>query len=301
MDIGQTARQSTSLTARTTLVAFCLVAAFSYRASVSLVPTGLLEDGFVIGFSALLLAAAILMRRAPDLSQYWEIPFAFFVFTVAGFLGDGAISPLQHAFVNNVLHQTTSTNNPLASSVLGSVLAQLFATVVLVAPIVLLTRASGSDLRSIFIDRARRRWPLVVGIVAFLVIIFLTARGRTLAFFPTHGGVSASRFVALAPALVVLVLMNGLREELWFRGLFLKKYGKFLGPWSSNVLAAVIFTSFHVQVQYSASILPFLAITLVSGLFLGWLMQKSGSILAPTIFHAATDIPIFLVYLSYST
>jgi uncharacterized protein len=300
MDNGQTAGESTSWISRSALVGFCLVAALSYRASVSLIPTGMLEDGFVLGLSALFLALAVVMRRGQELRRYWEIPFAFFVFTVAAFLGDGTISPLQHAFVNNVLHETASTNNPLASSVPGTVLAQLSGTLLLVAPIVLLTMASGNDLRSIFIDRARKRWPIIVGLVGFLVIFFLVARGRTQAFFPTNGGVTASRFVALAPALVVLVLMNGLREELWFRGLFLKKYGKLLSPWSSNLLAAVIFTSFHVQVQYSASILPFLAVTLVNGLFLGWLMQKSGSLLASVLFHAGTDLPIFLVYLSYT-
>jgi uncharacterized protein len=300
MDNGPRAPESESLLSRCVLVGFCLVAALSYRLSVSLIPTGIREDGFVLGLSVLLLALAVVMKRGEELSKYWEIPFAFFVFTVAAFLGDGTISPVQHAFVNNVLHETTSANNPLASSVLGTVLAQLSGTVLLVVPIVLLTLASGSDLRSIFIDRARKWWPLVVGVVGFVVILFLVARGRTEAFFPTHGGTSTSRFLALAPALVVLVLMNGLREELWFRGLFLKKYGRFLSPWSSNILAAVIFTSFHVQVQYSASILPFLVITLVNGLFLGWLMQKAGSLLPPVLFHAGTDIPIFLIYLSYA-
>jgi membrane protease YdiL (CAAX protease family) len=300
MDDGETARESASLMSRSALVGFCLVAALSYRASVSLIPTGILEDAFVLGLSAVFLGLSVVIRRGQELRRYWEVPYAFFVFTAAALLGDGTISPLQHAFVTDVLHETTSTNNPLASSVFGSVLAQLFGTLLLVAPIVLLTMASGSDLRSIFIDRVRKWWPLIVGLVGFLVVFFLVARGRTEAFFPTNGGAAASRFLALAPALVVLVLMNGLREELWFRGLFLRKYGNFLSPWSSNILAAVIFTSFHVQVQYSASILPFLAIALVNGLFLGWLMQKSGSLWASVLFHAATDLPIFLVYLSYA-
>jgi len=67
------------------------------------------------------------------------------------------------------------------------------------------------------------------------------------------------------------------------------------------MLAAIIFTSFHVQVTYTPALLPFLGITFVSGLFYGYLMQKSGSVLAPAIFHAGMDIPIFLVYLSYAS
>ena len=293
--------QPASLASRGGLVAFSLAAAFAYRASVSLIPSGILEVGFVLVLAALFMALALLAKRREHLRRYWEIPFAFFVFAFAGFLGDGMISPLQHLFVRDVLHETTNANNPLASSVPGMVWAQLFGTVMLVVPIVLLTMASGSDLRSVFISRPANWWGLAVAVVCFVVIYFLAARGRTAAFFPTHGIVTTSRLFALTPALVVLVLLNGLREELWFRGLFLNKYGKFLRPLSSNVLAAVIFTSFHVQVQYSASILPFLGYALVIGLILGWLMQRTRSVLAPAILHAGTDIPIFLVYLSYAS
>lgn len=297
----QPSGQSTSFTSRGGLVAFSLAAALAYRASVSLIPSGVLEDGFVLVLSAFFLALAVLARRRETLRKYWDIPFAFFVFTIAGFFGDGMISPLQHLFVKDVLHQTTSANNPLASTVSGMVWAQLFGTLMMVIPIVLLTKASGSGLRSIFINRPANWWGLAVAFVCFVAIYFLAARGRTEAFFPTHGVVTSSRFLALTPALVVLVLLNGLREEMWFRGLFLNKYGKFLSPLSSNALAAVIFTSFHVQVQYSASILPFLGYALVIGLILGWLMQRTKSVLAPAILHAGTDIPIFLVYLSYAS
>jgi membrane protease YdiL (CAAX protease family) len=155
-------------------------------------------------------------------------------------------------------------------------------------------------LSSIFINKERSWKWLVVGIIGFLVFFLLAAFGFSRSFFPNNG-VTLSRFLALTPALIVLVLCNGLREELWFRGLFLKKYGRFLGPLSSNMLAAIIFASFHVQVQYSRSLPIFLAVALIQGLVLGYLMQKSESILAPVVFHAGTDIPIFLVYLSYAS
>jgi uncharacterized protein len=292
-------KEPTSVIARAALVTFCLVAGLTYRASVSLIPAGILEDAFVLGLAGLLLALALGARRREGLRPYWEIPFAFFIFTVAAFFGDGSISPLQHLFVNDVLRETTSTNNPLASTVQGTVWAQLFGTLILVIPIVVLTKASGRDLRSIYLNRPANWWGLVIAGFCFGAVYLLAARGRTEAFFPTHGTVTSTRLLALTPALVVLVLLNGFREELWFRGLFLKKYGKFLSPMSANVLAAVIFTSFHVQVQYSASILIFLGYALINGLILGWLMQRTKSVLVPAIFHAGTDIPIFLVYLSF--
>jgi uncharacterized protein len=293
-------KESTGVISRFVLVVFCLAAGVAYRASVSLIPTGIFEDCFLLGLAALLLTVAVLTRRSQNLRSYWEIPFAFFVFTIAGFAGDVSISPLQRGFVHYVLHETPSANNPLASTVLGTVLAQLVSTFSIVLPIILLTKASGSDLKSIFIDKTRNRWALVVGIIGFLVFYLFSASGRAQRFFPNNG-VPLSRFLALTPALIVLVLCNGLREELWFRALFLKKYGTFLGPLSSNMLAAIIFASFHVQVTYTPALLPFLGIAFVSGLFYGYLMQKSGSVLASAIFHAGMDIPIFLVYLSYAS
>ena len=291
-------KEPTSLTSRSVLIVFCLAAGFAYRASVSLIPTGIFEDAFLLGLAALLLIVAVLTKRSQSLQRYWEIPFAFFVFTVAGFLGDVSISPLQQWFIHDILHETPSVNNPLASTVLGTVLAQLFGTLSLVLPIILLTKASGSSLNTLFLNKQGRWVWLVVSIIGFLVFFLLAAFGLSKSFFPNNG-MTLSRFLALTPALLILVLCNGLREELWFRGLFLKKYGKFLGSFSSNLLAAIIFTSFHVQVQYSRSLPIFLAIALIQGLILGYMMQKSRSILAPAIFHAGTDIPIYLVYLSY--
>lgn len=293
-------KEPTSLISRSVLVVFCLAAGFAYRASVSLIPPGIFEDSFLLGLAALLLIVAVIIRRSQSLQRYWEIPFAFFVFTVAGFVGDVSISPLQQWFIHDVLHETSSVNNPLASTVLGTVLAQLFCTLCLVLPIILLTKASGSSLNALFLNKQRGWVWLLVSIIAFLVFFLLAAFGLSSSFFPNNG-VTFSRFLALTPALLVLVLCNGLREELWFRGLFLKKYGRFLGPFSSNLLAAIIFASFHVQVQYSRSLPIFLAIALIQGLVLGFLMQKSRSILAPAIFHAGMDIPIFLVYLSYAS
>ena len=81
--------------------------------------------------------------------------------------------------------------------------------------------------------------------------------------------------------------------------LFLKKYGGFLGSFSSNLLSAFIFASFHVAVTYSWNLSFFLVIALVQGLILGYLMQKSSSLLASVLFHAGLDIPIFLIYLSH--
>lgn len=293
-------RESSGVLAQVLLVLFCLVAGIGYRASVSLVPSGIAEDAFVLVAAAVLLALALLAKRSGSLATYWDIPFAFFVFYVAAFFGDGNISPLQHWFVKDVLHESTGSNNPLASTVTGSLLAQLFGTVLLAIPIIVLTIAAGRSLGSIYLAWPKSWWPIAVGVASLAVFWFLALRGRTESFFAIHGELSTSRFLALTPALIVLVLLNGFREEIFFRALFLNKYGMFLRPFVSNLLAAVIFTSFHVEVRYAASVLVFLGYTLVIGLVAGWLMQRSGSLLASALFHAGTDIPIFLVYLTWA-
>src|SRR5262249_22128116 len=153
----------------------------------SLIPTGIFEDAFLLGLAALLLTLAVLTKRSQNLRRYWEIPFAFFVFTIAGFAGDVSISPLQRGFVQYILHETSIANNPLDSTILGTVLVQFFSTLGLVIPIILLTKASGSDLNSIFIDRTRVRSGLVVAIIGFVVFYLVTALGFAQGLFPNTG------------------------------------------------------------------------------------------------------------------
>ena len=292
---------TTSLSARTGVVVFGLVAGLAYRIIVGVLSPSLLQSGVLLGFSALWLLAAVYAKRHAGLNPYWELPFAFFMFTVSGIFGDASSwLSVQQAFVVNVLHEAPTANNPIAATVLGSILGQLAGTIGLTLPIVLLVKASGDKLSSVYVDRTTNWKWLAVGVAGFVLFYYLAARGFSARFFPNNG-VTLPRFLALTPALIILVLSNGLREELWFRGLFLKKYGRFLGPLASNLLSAFIFASFHVAVTYSRSLPLFLGIALIQGLILGYLMQKSGSLLASVVFHAGMDIPIFLVYLSYAS
>jgi membrane protease YdiL (CAAX protease family) len=294
------AARTTRFGVRAVLVGFSLVAGLAYRVAVGVLGPGPLQLGVLLVLGLLWLGAGLFARRQAGLNPYWPLPFAFFIFTVAGILGDSSSwLSLQRAFVLNVLHETPTANNPLAATVWGSVLGQLAGTLGLVLPIILLVRASGEPLSSVYVQRPTNWKWLAVGAAGFVLFYLLAARGISARFFPNNG-VTLPRLLALTPALVILVLCNGLREELWFRGLFLKPYGKFLGPLLANLLSAFIFASFHVAVSYSRSLPLFLAIALVQGLILGYLMQKSGSLWASLLFHAGIDIPIFLVYLSFA-
>ena len=88
------------------------------------------------------------------------------------------------------------------------------------------------------------------------------------------------------PMVVVFVLLNGFKEELWVRGIFLKKLETFLGAWPSNVLTAFVFSVTHVGVEYTPVLFIFLGITFLLGAVWGYVMQRTKSLLGSVLFHA---------------
>ena len=187
--------------------------------------------------SVLFLLAAVFAKRQQTLNKYWEIPSRFSSSLLQGFFGDSSsFASLQQAFVLNVLHEAPSANNPIASTILGTVLGQLAGTIGLVVPIILLTKISGNDLKSIFFDKSQNRWTLVFGIVGFLVLYLYTATGRARKFFP-NAAVPLAHYIALTPAVIVLVLCNGLREGIMVQRSFLEQIRKIF--WSVCLQPAV--------------------------------------------------------------
>ncbi len=98
-----------------------------------------------------------------------------------------------------------------------------------------------------------------------------------------------SKLISLAPWILTFVLANGFAEELLFRGLFLKRYQRFLGKGWSNLLAAAAFTLLHLQVTYVSELAVFLLVLFPLALVWGWLMQKTGSLWGFALFHAGAD------------
>jgi membrane protease YdiL (CAAX protease family) len=87
-----------------------------------------------------------------------------------------------------------------------------------------------------------------------------------------------------------------------FRALFLRKLISIFGFWTANVIQAIVFTVAHVGIGYTANAILFLIVFVFPlGLFCGFLMRRTDSVLAPTIFHAASDLPIYLSFLSFVT
>jgi membrane protease YdiL (CAAX protease family) len=255
-------------------------------------------------YVAVLLAFALFARTQPALRKYWELAFAFAVFGLVALLD---------RFVNgyvgsSLLHDPPNAGDPLASTVAGTVVIQLLDALSAILPVVVLTRISGGDLSSIYVHKGvLGRW-FVFAIVFFgafyLFPASLPLRPDSPAhrLLPENGTLTLARFLALSPALLLVSLSNGFEEEFLFRGLFLQKYEVFFGARLANVLQAMVFASAHVGVTYTPNFLLF-AVLLVFplGLFGGYLMRATNSVISPGIFHGALDMGIYLAFLSYAS
>lgn len=257
-----------------------------------------------IVYTALVLTFALFARTRPTLHRYWELAFAFSIFGLVSVLDrlvNGYLGP-------SVMHDPPNGGDPLASTVSGTVVIQVLDSLCAIVPIVVLTRASGQDLGSIYIRKGvAGRW-LICAVVFFLLFyVFLASLplrpdSPARRLLPESGTLTLPGFVALTPALVIVSISNGFEEELLFRGLFLQKYDTLFGARLANIVQAIIFTSAHVGIGYTTSLLVFGALMIFPlGLFAGYLMRTTKSLIAPGIFHSALDMAIYLAFLSYAS
>jgi len=196
-----------------------------------------LSAGYVAGNAArfiygllvtvVMLALALMARRSLVWRRYWEIPLAFFGLALF-ILADSYVPEFLRT---NVLHIGTTSGNPLASTVSGTIIIQfdeLFLTVLAVLVVLWISRSS---LSSIYFRRGRFGRAYVIGIIAFLAFYvltpWLTSHSR---FIHVHGTMDLSRYLSLTPALLVVAGMNAFLEELLFRGLLMSRLNVAFGP-----------------------------------------------------------------------
>lgn len=229
-----------------------------------------------ISLMIVFLAVAIWSHRNELLKKYWPVFFAFFVASFALFL-----SWQSAGWVLHFLDLTVNTPDGIA-------VAKLSESLLIVIPIILLTRISGDDLALIYLKKGELRLGLIIGLASFVLF-------AALAVLQVIGqDISWEKVIPLTPWILVFVLANGFMEELLFRGLFLRKYEPFLGNKLSNLLTAVVFTLAHIQVTYTPELPIFLMITFLLALAWGYVMQKTDSIWGSALFHAGVDMLIII-------
>ncbi len=240
---------------------------------------------YLASLSALFLAAAVLLKRSERLEKYWQVAFAFFAACCALLF-----STFMARFTDRILGAfalTTSTSQGIA-------IAKSYEMLMIVVPIIVLTKLSGADLGSIYLQRGHLKWSLGIG----TLVLFNFATSALLFF--------ASRYTdmdKLGAAVLwglVFSFANSFMEELWLRGLFLKRFASLLGIGGSVLLTSIVFSLMHVGVVYlSPAAIPFLlAYALTMGLACGYLMMKTDNIWGATLIHAAADLFAFIAMLA---
>ncbi|MDQ1280504.1 MAG: protease family protein [Thermoproteota archaeon] len=233
-----------------------------------------------MGLSTTFLLLSVVMYRKETFKKYWRIFLSFFIASFALSLQTTS------AFLN---WQTTSITSVVLSMVLS--------TVLVITPIIVLSMISGDNWAALFLQKGNIRLGLVAGIAGFFIFAAASVPEATYLFQGQN--LSLEKAIAWAPWLLITIMANGIREELLYRGLFLKKYEPLLGLGYSNLLQAIIFSLSHAvagrgQIAYTPYTFALIIFTFLLGLAWGALMQKTNSTLGSILFHAGTDIAVFL-------
>jgi membrane protease YdiL (CAAX protease family) len=191
----------------------------------SLIPNSLWQI-YSISLSIFFLTLTILFHRNEQHKKYWQILLAFFIASFA----------LNLQAISGWLGFQTTTMN-------GIVLAMLSSTALVVTSIIVLTKLSGGNMYSIFVSRGKIKLGLIVGLAGFLVFAALSIPGAIYLFQGQN--LTITKLVFWMPWILPIVLANGLREELLYRGLFLRKFEGLLGNGLSVFLQALIFSLSH--------------------------------------------------------
>ncbi|MCX6036051.1 MAG: CPBP family intramembrane metalloprotease [Chloroflexi bacterium] len=233
-----------------------------------------------IGLILLLLIAVLLVRKSTRFEKYWQVLLGLLIMTIA--------VSLDWVFGRYLMdYLGVNGNTPVSFALL-----KLNECAVVVCMVVLFTRMSGGSLGSIYIQKGSLKLGLIIGLIAFFVCVAGSIPMTFLMFKP--GGLTFARIISWIPWVLISVLANAAQEELLFRGLFLRKLQPFFGKFLSTLLIVFVFTLLHKGITYTSNDFIFLAILFPLGLAWGYVMQKTDSVWGSILFHAGTDIPIFL-------
>jgi len=241
---------------------------------------GVFEPFFQFALVLIFSLVSLFIRKNGGYIRYFPVSYAFLMASTV-------------TFMNNAIYVFELTN---VSTVSGIFFAQVISTLMTIVPILILTKASGVDYESIYLQSGKLKLGLIIGLGSFLFFLLLTSaipRGASM-LFPVNPELSDDNLRTLLVWVVPFVLLNGFKEELWFRGIFLKPYGEFLGSGLANFLQAFIFSVTHMSVEYTPVILGFLFITFLLALIWGFIVQRTNSIIGASLFHATMDIAIAL-------
>jgi len=139
-------------------------------------------------------------------------------------------------------------------------------------------REVGLNLRRLPLQLVIALSGFVFGVVEYLILK------------PAQPIVTELTVVSILLTVIALAAGTGFVEEFIFRGVLQKASIGALGKWGLSYVA-FLFAILHL-IHYSAIDIVFV---FVVGLFFGWVVNKTGSLLGVTLSHSITNIMLFLV------
>ena len=236
------------------------------------------SGAYKIGLSAIFLVAMVVLRRGKRLKVYWRAAFALFAASLTNVFTWYFVVGLRE-WLLSLLRLSLETPQGLA-------VAKLCDALLRVLPILVLVRLSGDDMGSIYLKKGNLRWSLTVGLLA---LVNLAATSIVIAASREGGLESVAHSI---PWWFAYSLINGFMEEVWYRGLFLRRLQPVIGVTGSIWLTSLVFGLSHLLAVYIAppGAPVFATIVFTLGLAFGLLMQKTDSIWGAVVFHLGTDL-----------
>jgi membrane protease YdiL (CAAX protease family) len=226
------------------------------------------------------LAGWLISARVERLQKYQGLASGFFAVSL-GLLLAYFVGGLPLKWLN--LSPTT---------IKGMAVAKLSETLPIMLSILVLHFARGGLAEGLFLRAGRLKVGLIstaVGVVIMLSIASLQALGL---------GLTWARIAPALPWILIFIFSNAFLEELWFRGLFLKKLEPLTGKISAILLTSLVFGLVHISSTYVIEILSFVGVTFGLGVLWSWLMFKSDSIWPAVVIHAAADVLVMIGFLA---
>ena len=139
---------------------------------------------------------------------------------------------------------------------------------------------------------------ILIGLASAIALYFVFFVGnylsRLIFNFAGEGIEGVYQFKGDASGIRILVLMAliiGPGEELFWRGFIQRHFEDKLGKWTGFLVGAAFYTGVHV---FSGNPMLILA-ALVAGLFWGWMYMKYRSMTMNIVSHTIWDVAVFLV------
>jgi membrane protease YdiL (CAAX protease family) len=221
--------------------------------------------------SVFFLATTFLVHRNERTRKYWPVSFAFFAAALANWsLG-----------LNLIRFPGDAPN-----TVEGTTWDKLAQAIKVVLPLLLLVKVAGFDLGSVYLKRGRVKARVIIGL-GFLVIF--TVFGLVVG---VGQGKELGSLLSSLPLWLVFSLLNSFMEELWFRGIFVRRLAPFIGQGTSVLLLALAFGASRIGAVFvtPGEILQFVIPVFLLGLGAGYLMVKTDSLWGAVLLHAGADV-----------